>query len=470
MDKLFPTKELFNDYDLYKETNLTKRRFKHSEIETLIKKLQPNDLININNIGKSIEERNIYQIKIGKGDTKVLAWSQMHGDEPTSTMAIFDILNFFMKDDKYNDLRNNLLNNVTIYFIPMLNPDGAEKFKRTNALEVDLNRDALRLRFPESKILMLLRNKLQPEFGFNLHDQNSKYSVGTSGKSAALSFVAPPFDFEKTINGTREKSMKVIADINEKIQKLVPGRTAKYSDEFEPRAFGDNFAKLGTSTILIESGGWNNDPEKQFVRKLNFIALLAGFYSIANETYQSQNVEQYFDIPENQELMFDLKLKNVNVPFGDQKYIVDIGINREECNTSDYSSSFFKGTIVEIGDLSTYGAYETLDCTGLSLEMGILLPSKFESLNEIMNLNSIEYLKKGMLFVKVDKIPEDQEFVNMPINVVSSRKEVANELKIENYANFVLKKGDDVKYAVINGFLTDLEKNEKTFSNGLIFT
>lgn len=46
-------------------------------------------------IGESVEERKIYQIKIGSGPIKILAWSQMHGNESTTTKAIFDLIAFF---------------------------------------------------------------------------------------------------------------------------------------------------------------------------------------------------------------------------------------------------------------------------------------------------------------------------------------------------------------------------------------
>ena len=48
---------------------------------------------------------------------------------------------------------------------------------------------------------------------------------------------------------------------------FIPGHIGRYSDDYEPRAFGDNFQTWGTSTILIETGGWKGDPEKQFLRK-----------------------------------------------------------------------------------------------------------------------------------------------------------------------------------------------------------
>ncbi|GAH27551.1 unnamed protein product, partial [marine sediment metagenome] len=58
------------------------------------------------------------------------------------------------------------------------------------------------------------------------------------------------------------------------IQKYAPGQVGRYNDDFEPRAFGDNIQKWGTSTILIESGGFQNDTEKQEIRKLNYVSIL----------------------------------------------------------------------------------------------------------------------------------------------------------------------------------------------------
>ena len=57
--------------------------------------------------------------------------------------------------------------------------------------------------------------------------------------------------------------MKIIVFMNDILQKYAPGQVGRYNDDFEPRAFGDNIQKWGTSTILIESGGYPNDIEKQ---------------------------------------------------------------------------------------------------------------------------------------------------------------------------------------------------------------
>ena len=51
---------------------------------------------------------------------------------------------------------------LTLHVVPMLNPDGAERFQRRNAQSIDINRDALRLQTPEGRALKALRDRLQP--------------------------------------------------------------------------------------------------------------------------------------------------------------------------------------------------------------------------------------------------------------------------------------------------------------------
>ncbi len=195
---------LYFDYQNYREASLTDRRFKHSDIEPLINKLKDINIFEVNKAGESAQGRSIYLIKLGHGPTKVFLWSQMHGDESTATMALFDIFNFFSVNDVYNDIRHEILSKVTLYFMPMVNPDGAEVFQRRNDFGIDINRDAARLQSPESKILMDTYDSLKADFGFNLHDQSIYYSAGHSFKSATLSFLAPAFNYEKDLNPVRE--------------------------------------------------------------------------------------------------------------------------------------------------------------------------------------------------------------------------------------------------------------------------
>ncbi|MEQ9581863.1 MAG: M14 family zinc carboxypeptidase, partial [Arenibacter sp.] len=240
------TANLYSTYEKYKEPSLEKRRIKHNEIQPLINKLSTNPQFKVGVVGKSIEGRSLSLISIGTGATDVFLWSQMHGDEPTATQAIFDIFNFLTSSD-FKSEKENILKNLKLHFLPMLNPDGAEVYQRRNTLGIDINRDALSLQSPEGKTLKRVRDSLDADFGFNLHDQSTYYNAERTDKPATISYLAPAFNYEKDINEVRANAMKVIVYMNKIIQKYAPGQVGRYNDDFEPRAFGDNIQKWGTS-------------------------------------------------------------------------------------------------------------------------------------------------------------------------------------------------------------------------------
>jgi len=361
-------KSLFNSYESYKEKQLNPAFIKYDQLQNLIKQLNDKKQFQVSQLGESVECRAINSISFGSGKIKILSWSQMHGDEPTATAAIFDLLKFFAQSDEYDNFRNNLLNKITFYFVPMLNPDGAERFQRENAFNIDLNRDALRLQSPESKILWHYAEKLEPEFGFNLHDQSWYYTAGRTENNASISLLAPAMNRAKSINYIRERSMQVITEIYNTLSQFIPGNIARYSDEFEERAFGDNLTRSGISTILIESGYFKNDVNKDFIRKLNFTALLSAFHSIAEENYEKIDYTKYLLIPENAERLFDILLKNVSIYSNGCKYIVDIGIKRIKFRNHITNEFYYKSKIDQIGDLSVFNGIEELDMRGFEIK------------------------------------------------------------------------------------------------------
>jgi len=284
---------LWQHHDRYKEPSIKNRFFKHSDIVPLIEKHAASGLFRHEILGKSAQGRSIHHLSIGQGKIKVLLWSQMHGDEATATMALFDLFNFFSAKDEYDSLRSSLLGNLELHFVPMLNPDGAELWQRRNALDIDVNRDARNLATPEGRILMSIGKSLKPDFGFNLHDQSVYYTAGSTFHSATISFLAPAYNYEKNMNDIRERATQLILVMDRALQEKIPGKVAKYDDEHDPRCFGDNFQALGISTILIESGGFPQDTEKQHIRKLNFYALLTAFESIIKSSYTNESLSTY---------------------------------------------------------------------------------------------------------------------------------------------------------------------------------
>ena len=124
--------------------------------------------------------------------------------------------------------------------------------------------------------------------------------------------------------------MKVIVSMNKALQAYIPGQVGKYDDNFEPRAFGDNIQKWGTSAILIESGGYPEDPEKKYLVRLNFVAILTALVDIADGTYANHTEEAYYQIPENDRKLFDLLIRNAKIEKNGQLNTTDVGIFFEE--------------------------------------------------------------------------------------------------------------------------------------------
>ena len=256
--------------------------------------------------------------------------------------------------------------------------------------------------------------------------------------------------------------MQVIVQMNNILQEYAPGQVGRYNDDFEPRAFGDNIQKWGTSTILIESGGFPNDPEKQEIRKLNFVSILAAIFSIADEDYKNAEISKYEEIPNNDRKLFDLKLTGLTYELLGEDYILDLGINQYEVQDEDLDY-FYNSSISDQGDLSTYYGYEEFDASGYKFEQGKISPETFENLEKFQQVNISEILKEGYSYVVLKELPEN-DFTKLPINLVTEDFEIPDNLQ----PNFFLKKDGNLEYAVINGFFIDLSKENFDVGNALI--
>ncbi|MCH7991106.1 MAG: peptidase M14, partial [Gemmatimonadetes bacterium] len=289
--------ELVSLHDGARVAGLDDRRFNH---ETYWGALTPylGRSVSSRVVGESAEGRTVRQLTFGQGPTTVLLWSQMHGDESTASMSLADIVRFF-NDSPDHPLAQRIAEGSTVHMIPMLNPDGAERFRRRNAQGIDVNRDARRLQTPEGKILKAVRDALDPDFGFNLHDQGAAVRVGRSSRGVAIALLAPAYNADRDVDDKRRRAMQVASLLIESMDPLVGDHIAKYDDTFNPRAFGDLMGAWGASTILIESGAWEGDPQKQHLRKTNFVGILTALDAIATGRYSLYDPGVYESLESN---------------------------------------------------------------------------------------------------------------------------------------------------------------------------
>jgi|TARA_B110000305_G_scaffold206204_1_gene236910 hypothetical protein len=254
-------------------------------------------------IGVSVNGNSIPVYRFGFGNKTILMWSQMHGNESTTTKGLIDFIGFLNTD---SETSNKILNQCTLIVIPILNPDGASAYTRFNKNQVDLNRDFQDFSQPESVFLKSVFDHVSPDFCFNLHDQRTIFSVGSPAKPATMSFLAPAADKDCALTPSREIAMKLIAVINDTLQQMIPNQIGRFDDAFNNQCVGDYFQELGVPTILFEAGHYPEDYKREVSRALVFHALFSAVNSIACESYSSYPIDAYFDIPENQKNFLDI--------------------------------------------------------------------------------------------------------------------------------------------------------------------
>jgi hypothetical protein len=335
-----------------KEKTIQGRYITLEEIEPILHRESLKKDVTI--IGKSVLEKPIYSYKKGSGKLKIYLWSQMHGNESTTTKALFDFINLL---NNGSDLARQLLESFTFYCIPMLNPDGAKLYTRANANSVDLNRDSQNRTQPESKILRTIFEEFKPDYCFNLHDQRTIFGVADTGKPATVSFLAPSYNEEREINESRLKAINLISGINDVLQNYIPGQIGRFDDSFNINCIGDTFQNLGVPTLLFEAGHFPNDYEREETRKFVFMSLLSSFIILSENDVVSNRNDKYLNIPQNNVVFFDFMYKNVKINYDGIEIITNfVAQYKEELIDNKI---IFNAYIVEVGDLSGYfGHYE----------------------------------------------------------------------------------------------------------------
>jgi hypothetical protein len=362
-------------------TTMPASQMRHSDLKKYLEKLKQAGLP-VAEVGRSGENREIYQIEWGTGKTKIFMWSQMHGDEPTATSALIDMLYFLQKNRSLKWVAD-LEKAVTIRAVPMLNPDGQERFQRRNAQSIDINRDARDLVTPEGRLLKKLRDEWQPEIGFNLHNQNSLTTIGKSKDQATISLLAVSGNAESKFSPEGERSKRLCAVMIAALENFIRGHIARYEDDYNPRAFGDRMSEWGTATILIETGALHGRDE-MFLTKINFIAYLSALNALVTGSEKQADAGVYDKLTFNDTgWLFNYIFRDANIveipaiPAGASikptPFKADVAVNSDRRRYGEQSNF----NVQEIGDLDNYFGLEEIDVSNyylVPIESAVLRP------------------------------------------------------------------------------------------------
>jgi len=372
-----------SQYKSLKAESLKSRHISNLDIEPLLSLLS--NKFDVSVLGHSERGLPIHVVKIGSGSKRILVWSQMHGNESTTTKALFDIFNY-LELDKFKAL----ISNCSLFIIPILNPDGALVYTRSNHNQIDLNRDAINRSQIESKLLRSAFDTIKPHYCFNLHGQRTIFSVGKSNKSSIISFLSPSENEERSVTTTRKKSMSIINSMNRVLQMYLPDHIGRYDDDFNPNCVGDQFQTLGVPTVLFEAGHYPRDYNREETRKYMALSIFTALDYISNNEINGEDSSHYFHIPENERLFNDVIIRNTLINSNNSSDFCDIGIQYKE--VLGKSGLQFRPTIDCIGDLSDKYGHREID-------------AKFKAVSHPDFCDLSENYEIDFLFVESTKTP-----------------------------------------------------------------
>lgn len=114
--------------DSYKKSSYNFDKMLHySDIEKNLMNLNNSDIVKLELIGTSVDNRSIYGIEVGKGDKVVFLDANVHAAEIANVLMLLKYLNEVV--DLYENRNSKIidcLNEYTIAAIPSINPDGYE--------------------------------------------------------------------------------------------------------------------------------------------------------------------------------------------------------------------------------------------------------------------------------------------------------------------------------------------------------
>jgi hypothetical protein len=327
--------------------------------------------LRVEEVGRSVEGRPLRLLVLGSGAERILLFSQMHGDEPSATPALLDLVDLLLSATGRPELER-ILDRFTLLVLPMVNPDGAELYQRRNAQGIDINRDALDLATPEGRALAAVRERYQPILAFNLHDQDRRTVLEGTGRLSTIAVLAVSGDRAQTITPGRERAMRVCSAIVRALAPFVGESIARYDEDWSPRAFGDNFTAWGTPTVLLESGGLTPGRDLEELARLDYVALLVVLAGLAENDLAGYDHRDYQELPRTAPNGWaDVVVRGGRIlqPPGDEPYSADLAFDlprtdRLDARCPGATAPERVATLVEIGDARFLGAGRTVDASG----------------------------------------------------------------------------------------------------------
>jgi hypothetical protein len=208
---------------------------------------QSSDILVVDTIGKTVQNRNIYAMKFsssgfGKDASKikVLILTQQHGNEPSGKEGALLLAAELLKPEN-----SYLFKRIDLLVVPQMNPDGSELNQRRNGNGMDLNRNHLILSEPETRALHKVFDEYLFEVTMDVHEY---YPFGEKWR-----------EFGYRNNSAELMGITTNCNISEKIRNLSKNGYLPFIKQY--------FDERGISNFIYSPGG---PPETEYIRHSTF--------------------------------------------------------------------------------------------------------------------------------------------------------------------------------------------------------
>lgn len=296
------------------------KKLHYSDIEDYLNKLNYSNIVNLEIIGKSADNRNMYSIEIGKGTNEVLIDSNIHAAESGNVLMLLKYMITIVNEYENNNKGTiEMLNNIKLVILPCINVDGYEIYNfgieslnnknlwiyknkenvdfenfKFNANGIDLNRNMP----TENAGLYYKKNKLINSVSLDKTTKNNTYFGGTSLGSEPETKALMYFMLKHYKNASAYINMHSQGRV---IYQGKPNLNIEFNNLcYELALLFSNYTKYSIQNINTEEVGEGNDGSAT-----DFMAELANGFKfstitgrLSNDKYESKDtlVKYYYGV------------------------------------------------------------------------------------------------------------------------------------------------------------------------------
>jgi hypothetical protein len=306
--------------------------------------------------GRSAEGRRLTAYAVGDGPRRVLLWSQAHGDAPTGTRVLADLLHHLVSERARGT--SSWLDSLTVVVLPMVNPDGAEIGERRSSHGIDILLDGRRRSSPEGRALHRLAENIPTSIAIGL-EAGAGPAAGEPRAVLSVPSVAP----EAASYVPRDRSIRLADHLAQALAEEPAGTLVRRERPFDPRSVPDAMQTEFRRVVLL---GLRAEPAQEAaLRRNTFAALLSALEAFATGGLEGPPNGAYGGLdllpPPAPDPTVDLLIRDARVRIPDLRDVqTDVAVAYAD------AAARTGGRVVEVGDLDLAAA-DTLEEARLSI-------------------------------------------------------------------------------------------------------